>query len=75
MIDYNSWKRIKLKPTSLKLDDENLRLSGFSKKPSERDIIHYMVEHEKILQLSKSISEKDSFPMKSQLSIKMATAM
>lgn len=62
MIDYNGWKRIKLSPTNIKLDDENLRLSGFDAKPNEREIIDYLVSNEKVYNLAKNISQKGYFP-------------
>ncbi len=62
MVDYNKWKRKKLSPTRLKLDDENLRLSGFEGKPNQRQIIHYMVENENILKLAKNVAKKGYFP-------------
>lgn len=57
MIDYSTWKRKKIHITSLKLDIQNPRLSGFGgKEPNQTQIIEYLVEHENIHSLAKNIA-------------------
>lgn len=63
MIDYTSWKRKKIHITSLKLDTQNPRLSGFrGKEPNQTQIIEYMIEHENIQLLAKNIAKIGFLP-------------
>lgn len=63
MIDYSTWKRKKIHITSLKLDSQNPRLSGFGgKDPNQTQIIEYMIEHENIHHLAKNIANIGFLP-------------
>ncbi|WP_431293409.1 ParB/Srx family N-terminal domain-containing protein [Pedobacter sp. P26] len=63
MIDYSQWQRKKLQVKSLKLDDENPRLSGFgSSKPTQNQVVEYMLEYEKVIQLAKDIAKMGFLP-------------
>lgn len=63
MIDYSKWARKKILVKSLQLDDENPRLSGFgSSKPSQNQVVEYMLEYEKIIQLAKDIAKLGFLP-------------
>lgn len=63
MIDYSTWKRKKIHITSLKLDSQNPRLSGFGEsEPNQIQIIEYMIEHENINYLAKNIANVGFLP-------------
>jgi predicted DNA-binding protein YlxM (UPF0122 family) len=63
MIDYSQWPRKKFLVKSLKLDNENPRLSGFgSNKPTQNQVVEYMLEYEKVIQLAKDISKMGFLP-------------
>lgn len=61
MINYLEWKKRKISVASLRLDYENPRLTQLGSKPSQTEIIEYLVKNEKILDLAKSITQKSYF--------------
>ncbi|AQX87852.1 MULTISPECIES: ParB/Srx family N-terminal domain-containing protein [Elizabethkingia] len=61
MINYFEWPKKKILVTSLRLDYENPRLTQFGSKPSQLEIMEYLIENEKILELAKSIIQKSYF--------------
>ncbi|WP_026300093.1 hypothetical protein [Flavobacterium rivuli] len=61
MVNYSSWPKKKINTTSLRLDLNNPRLSDFTKKLSQAEIIDYLIEKEKIYQLAMDIVTKGYF--------------
>ncbi len=61
---FKSWKTKRLQVDRLALDPANYRLSALSedKLRNKAAIIEWMVEHEEIYELAKSISERGYFP-------------
>jgi hypothetical protein len=64
MIDYSKWPRKKIFTTSLKLDDQNPRLPSTITSGAQRQgkIIDYLVEHEHVYELVKTIAVQGYFP-------------
>lgn len=61
MINYFEWPKRKISVTSLRLDYENPRLTKFGSKPSQSEIIEYLIENEKVIDLAKSIIQQNYF--------------
>lgn len=61
MINYFEWPKRKISITTLKLDSENPRLTQSGKKNSQSDIIDYLIENEKVIELAKSIIQQNYF--------------
>lgn len=64
MIDYSTWQRKKLSVVNLKLDDQNPRLPGLSssQRPTQPKIIEYLIEHEDVFELAKTIATQGYLP-------------
>lgn len=61
MINYFEWPKRKISITTLRLDFENPRLTQSGKKVSQSDIIDYLIENEKVIDLAKSIIQQNYF--------------
>ena len=61
MINYFEWPKRKISTTSLRLDIENPRLTNFGRKPTQPEIIDYLIENEKVFDLAKSIVSQGYF--------------
>jgi hypothetical protein len=61
MTNYFEWPKRKLSVTTLRLDYENPRLTQFGSKPNQSEIIDYLIENEKVLDLAKSIIVQSYF--------------
>nr|WP_199001307.1 hypothetical protein [Flavobacterium sp. ASV13] len=55
MINYSTWPKKKISVTTLRLDLNNPRLSESTKKLSQSEIIHYLMENEKVYELALGI--------------------
>ena len=56
-MDLNRWKKHHFKVSTLELDPLNPRIPALIDTPSQRDIVAYLVEHEDVLDLAKSIAD------------------
>jgi len=61
MTNYFEWPKRKLSVTTLRLDYENPRLTQFGSRPNQSEIIDYLIENEKVLDLAKSIIVQSYF--------------
>jgi hypothetical protein len=60
-INYEEWEERKLSVKNLHLDPQNLRLGSHLTVPSQRTIVAYMFEYEKIMPLARAIALKGYF--------------
>lgn len=61
MINYFEWPQKKILVTSLRLDTQNPRLTESGKKITQPEIINYLIEHEKVIDLAKGIARQGYF--------------
>lgn len=61
MINYFKWQKRQIMVTSLRLDSDNPRLTEYGKKPTQPDIIDYLITHEKVYELAKTIISQGYF--------------
>ncbi len=61
MINYFEWPERRIAVTSLRLDTQNPRLTGIGKKITQPEIIQYLIEHENVIDLAKSIARSGYF--------------
>jgi hypothetical protein len=61
MTDYSSWPTRKLSVTTLRLDSQNPRLTNQGRSITQPEIINYLIENEKVIELAKSIISKGYF--------------
>lgn len=60
--DYNSWAKITLTVSNLKLDNNNPRIPSYYSTRTTNDILSYMFDHEDISKLAQKIAEKGFIP-------------
>jgi hypothetical protein len=56
-MDLNRWKKHQPRVSTLELDPLNPRIPALVDAPSQRDIVAYMVEHEEVYDLARSIAD------------------
>lgn len=61
MINYSTWPKKKISVTTLRLDLNNPRLSETTKKLNQSEIIHYLIENEKVYELAVGIVNNGYF--------------
>lgn len=61
MINYSTWPKKKINVTTLRLDLNNPRLSETTKKLNQSEIIHYLIENEKVYELALGIVNNGYF--------------
>lgn len=70
MIDYSQWSKKKLSITKLRLDIDNPRLSDSTRKLSQNQIIDYLINKEKVVELAENILNNGYFLNESPIVVK-----
>lgn len=65
-----NWKTKSLSPTSLHLDNKNPRLGREYSSRAPREIIQYLFEHDKAMEVAESIATRGYFPNEPLLAVK-----
>lgn len=65
-----SWRTKSLSPTSLHLDNKNPRLGREYSSRAPREIIQYLFEHDKAMEVAESIATRGYFPNEPLLAVK-----
>lgn len=69
MKDYSGWKKKDLYVTSLQLDPQNPRIPPTPAALQQRDLVHELVEHNKIDELAREISAKGYYPIEALIGL------
>jgi hypothetical protein len=65
MADYSKWEEKRVQVTSLLLDSENPRIPPTPKPMEQRELIAELVQHDKVIELAKDISNDGYSPVES----------
>ena len=68
----NEWLTKRISVASLHLDSRNPRLSRSTEGASPRELIQYLFEHDKAMEVAESIASRGFFPNEPLLAIKKA---
>lgn len=71
MVNYNDWKTKDLAVTSLFLDPLNPRIPEADENLSQRKLIEFLLEHDKVYELAKEIVDKGYFPTEALIGVQI----
>ena len=71
MVNYNDWKTKDLAVTSLFLDPLNPRIPEADENLSQRKLIEFLLEHDKVYDLAKEIVDKGYFPTEALIGVQI----
>lgn len=71
MVNYNDWKTKDIAVTSLLLDPLNPRIPEADENLSQRKLIEFLLEHDKVYDLAKEIVDKGYFPTEALIGVEI----
>src|SRR3989442_13983508 len=69
MIDYSAWAEKPTLVTTLQLDAKNPRIPASGASREQRDLIAELVEHDKVYELAKEITDQGYLPLYSLVAV------